>query len=201
MKKTILMSAVFLFVCPAQAFAQTPTTSPAPTQKGDTQLYISANLGGYGFSGTGNGETLTSDGQGAAFIRGGAKFAKYFGVEGEAGLSLGDIPAGTNFDLGLDYQIAGYGLIRVPIGKNNRDKADLFLKLGYHVSEFSIDIGNQSESRSEDGFAFGLGGNYFFRDDLGIRVEISSFGLSDDFFNNANDNSYLGGSLGLVMRF
>jgi len=187
------MCSGLLLICPAQAFAQ--------TQKDDTQLYVSANIGAYGFGGTGNGETLTSDGQGGAYIRGGAKFANYLGVEGEFGLGLGDIPAGTNVTLGLDYQFAGYGLVRIPIGKKKRDRADLFFKAGYHISEFTRTAGNQSESRSENGLALGLGGNYFFSDKVGIRVEISNYNISDDFFNNTNENAYLGGSLGVVTRF
>lgn len=193
MKKFALFFVGAALLYPSETFAQ--------TKKNDTQYYVSGNIGVYGYSGTGNQETLTSDAAGAIHLRGGAKFAKIFGVEGEAGFGLGDIPLTNGGDLGMDSQFAGFGLVRVPIGKNNRDRADLFLKLGYHVSNFSLSRLNASEDRSEDGFAFGLGGNYYFMDKVGVRVEISSYNISDDFFTNVNDNSFLGGSLGVVTRF
>jgi len=193
MKKIELLLACATICFPVEAIAQ--------TQKDDTQYYISGNIGAYGFAGTGNEETLASDSTGAVHLRGGVKFAKIFAVEGEAGMGLGDIPINTSSDLAMDYQFAGYGIARIPIGKNNRDRADLFLRLGYHVSRFSISGFANEESRTENGVAFGLGGNYYIRDNIGVRVDISSYRIADDFFNNANENSYLGLSVGAVTRF
>lgn len=192
--KFVILSLGLSLTCSAWAQAQ--------TKKNDNQLYISGTVGVYGFGGIdSDSDTLTTGGQAGIHVRGGYKFREYFGVEGEAGMGLGNISSNIDSDFGMDFQFAGYGLIRIPIGKRNRDRADLFVRAGYHFSEISIPTFAGTRNLSEDGVAYGFGGNYFFSDDLGVRIDIIGYNISDDVFSNTNDNSYVGGSVGIVKRF
>jgi len=71
------------------------------------------------------------------------------------------------------------------------------MRLGYHSSDIDFSASGLGEfSEKDEGFAGGIGGSYFFTDNLGIRLDITNYRLSDPL-----DVDYVGGSAGAVVRF
>jgi opacity protein-like surface antigen len=100
----------------------------------------------------------------------GARFGRYFGVEGEL---AGGVSTDTTHVYGerdhvkLNDQYAGYAVGYLPL----RPNADPFAKVGYgasdaHISGPTIDTGNY-----RSGIAYGAGGQYFFSGPNGVRAD------------------------------
>lgn len=101
-----------------------------------------------------------------ASVKLGYNFTEYFGVEGQAGFGIIDEEVG-NLDIGVDNTFAGFGVVRFPAGNN----FEIFGRLGYHATKFGVD-GAVNGDLDTDGFAAGVGGQYFFNGGQnGLRVE------------------------------
>ncbi len=169
-------------------------------EQSDVQAYGSVSLGLSQFSVANGSQTATSDMTIDAQGRVGVKFAKYLGVEGEYAMGLSDWDLGDGVTLGLGNAIAGYAVARYPFG-DGEDSGDVFIRLGYHSTTLEASVGNLTEDIDDEGFAFGLGGTYFFTPNFGVRGDITSYHLDDDILGDIGALTYIGGSLGGVVRF
>ncbi len=92
----------------------------------------------------------------------GYKFNPYVALEGEAALGVGDDTVG-GVDVELQNQLGVYGVVSAPISPS----FDIFARAGYSGASFDTSLG-EVES---DGFAWGVGGNYYFTDKDGVRLD------------------------------
>lgn len=109
----------------------------------------------------------------------GARFAPYFGVEGElaGGVKKDDVNvAGTNVDVELNHQAAIYGVGFLPISP----KADLFARVGYGTSEIEAKGAGASARADGDSWNYGVGGQYFFDEKNGVRADYTRHDFGDD---------------------
>lgn len=195
MKNLLIASAALLGVLstPMLAAAQDDVIEEevvTPKQSKDWFVYGDANFALMQFSVTEGNTEFVSDMMTAAFFRAGVKY-KYFGAEVEYGTGLSGIEE-DGISIDVNSQTSVFGIVRLPA-----DKADVYLRLGYHSSDIEFGIQGVGEaSETDSGFAGGIGGSYFFTDNLGIRLDITSYNLSDPL-----DVSYVGGSAGAVVRF
>lgn len=193
MKKFLVASTVLLsvFTAPTIAFAQDVDDEIVkPKTSKDWFVYGDANFGLMQFSVTEGNTEYVSDMMTAGFFRGGVKY-KYFGAEVEYGTGLSEYEE-DGVSLGVNTQTSVFGILRLP-AKNS----DMYLRLGYHSSDVEVGIAGVGEASEKDkGFAGGIGGSYFFNDNLGVRLDITSYRLSDTLEVN-----YIGGSAGAVVRF
>jgi len=142
------------------------------------------------FSVTEGNTDFVSDMMTAAFFRAGVKY-KYFGAELEYGQGLSDVEE-DGISIGISSQTSVFGIVRLPT-----NKLDVYMRLGYHSSDIDFSASGLGEfSEKDEGFAGGIGGSYFFTDNLGIRLDITNYRLSDPL-----DVDYVGGSAGAVVRF
>lgn len=120
----------------------------------------------------------------------GYNFNEYFGVEGQGAFGIIDdeVTVGTTqIDTGLDYQVAGFGVVRFPAGEN----LEIFARGGYHFSEVEAESGGISVSGDIDGFAVGAGGQYFWDGLNGVRAEYTFYEGESDTEINAYTLSYV----------
>ncbi len=194
MKNLLIASAVALslMAAPTVAFAQDDAPAPdveKPSKPKDLWLYADANLALMQFSVTEGNTEYVSDMMTASFFRGGVKY-KYVGAEIEFGQGLSDYEE-DGITIGVGSQVAAFGMVRLPA-----ENFDMYLRLGYHSSTLEVSDGTLSEDFKDEGIAGGIGGNYFFNENIGIRLDITNYNLSDPF-----DVSYVGGSIGGVVKF
>jgi hypothetical protein len=108
---------------------------------------------------------------GAVTLRAGADFGKYVGVEGEGSFGVTDANTavhGYNGKLHLNDQFAGYGVVRYPVLPN----ANLFARVGYGHSDIKATMSwAPTANYGEDSLNYGVGGQYFFNPNDGLRVE------------------------------
>jgi outer membrane immunogenic protein len=100
----------------------------------------------------------------------GARFGKYFGVEGElaTGVVEDDFDVlGTNVDVKLKHEVGVFAVGNYPI----TDRLDVFARVGYAWAEAKASGGGISETANLDGLAYGVGGQYFFTDKDGVRLD------------------------------
>jgi len=207
MKKLLVASAAIFGMCFTHsfAFAQDNTIEDEivkpkePKDAKDLHVYGDVNIGLTQFTSTDGNTTATSDTMVNAYFRVGAKY-KYFGIEGELGQGLSGIDEdGLSLDVGT--QLSAFGILRLP-----HDNWDIFARAGYHSTDidFTLDIFDPftganvsgSDELSSDGFAFGIGGTYYFTDNIGIRGDITGYNTRDFI-----DAALVGGSLGLTAKF
>lgn len=100
---------------------------------------------------------------------------EYFGVEGQAAFGIIDDEI-DGVDAGIDSSFGAFGVVRFPAGEN----FDLFARAGYHFTQFGVSDGNVGVSLDTDGFAAGVGGQYFFTANDGIRVEYTYLDVNVD---------------------
>ncbi len=129
------------------------TMAVAPAQAQETGLYVNGGV-----------THFSADTVDLAGITGrvGYNFTPYVGVEGEA--TVGVIDDGN---VELDKEAALFGVARWPVG----ERIDLFARAG--VSHVDVTGGE------DEGFAFGLGGNYWFTPVDGIRADITRHNVDD----------------------
>jgi outer membrane immunogenic protein len=111
-------------------------------------------------------------------LRGGYDFNENFGVETQFDLGIGDdslTVAGITADVDLNYSAAIYGIGRLPVSEN----ANLFARIGYATTELEASAAGILVSDSDDGFSFGVGGEYFFDSANGVRVDYTRTDFSD----------------------
>ena len=135
--------------------------------------------------------------------RAGYSFLDYLGVEAQASFGIIDIdeeindPFFGNFEVsfGISSSIAGFAVGRVPVS----EKANVFVRIGHHSTELSIDATGISPASQfdTDGLAFGGGIEYFFDGKNGIRAEYTNLDLGDTGIDSSLDTV----SLGYTMRF
>ncbi len=194
--KKLLIAGTALFgtlAAPSLAFAQDDVIEDevvTPKEAKDWFVYGDANFALMQFSVTEGNTEFVSDTMTAAFFRAGVKY-KYFGAEVEYGTGLSDIEE-DGISVGVNSQTSIFGILRLP-----EDNYDIYLRVGYHSSDIEVGIAGLGEATEKDeGFAGGVGGTYFFNDNLGIRLDVTGYNLSDPL-----DVSYVGGSAGAVVRF
>lgn len=107
---------------------------------------------------------------GALQARFGARFGKYFGVEGELAGGVKDDSfdvAGTNVDVELKHEVGAFAVGYYPV----TERFDIFARAGYATSEVKASGAGISDSADLDGFAYGVGGQYFFTEKDGVRLD------------------------------
>ncbi len=155
MKRLITAAAgvAFAALAPAMASAQTAT--------GGTSFY-----GTLGYAGT----SLDNVDLGAIQGRVGARFGRYFGVEGELSGGVKDDKVrlgGTDVKVKLDHQEALYGVGFLPIAPN----FDLLARVGYGHTEGSGSVPGVSTTVKGDSWNYGVGGQYSFDGVNGVRAD------------------------------
>ena len=125
-----------------------PALAPASAQQVD--LY--GNLGYTQYDGN-------NVNPGAVTGRIGANFGKYFAVEGEAS-------TGVKKDNGVKIQneFGAFGVAKLPI----TDRFDIFARAGVTTTNISAP---GAGTRADEAFAYGAGGQYFFTDKDGLRLD------------------------------
>ena len=156
MNKTIL-AATFsvLALAAAPAFAQTAEI-PGGVQGYANLGYTHLDPNGYDLNTLGG--------------RVGARFANYFGVEGEGTFGIGSDSTnilGLNQASKLDHEFAGYAVGFFPV----TPRFDLLARIGYGNTHFSQTVGALSSTVSRDSINYGAGAQYFFTGNDGIRAE------------------------------
>jgi opacity protein-like surface antigen len=102
--------------------------------------------------------------------RAGARFAKYFGAEGELAFGLGhDTVSGV--ELKLRHEYAGYVVGFVPVQPN----LDVFARLGYGHQSIRGTAGSTSVVDGMDSLNYGAGAQYFVTPKDGVRAEYTRF--------------------------
>lgn len=101
--------------------------------------------------------------------RASARFHRYFGVDAEIAVGLGSSDLG-GVDVTMNSNIAGYAVAYLPLSEN----ADLFARVGYGSTEFEFDFGGGTTvTENFDGVTMGVGGQYFFDANNGIRMDVT----------------------------
>lgn len=145
-----------------------------------------------------NGGYSAFDGDGATLngltVRGGAFFNEYFGVEGEFSFGVGEEELDFESTIELSNQYGGYVIGKMPVGEN----FDVFGRVGYGSAEFEATVDSiGSGSVDVDGFAYGVGGQFFFTENFGVRGEYTRFEADDEQLDGGLDTY----SISAVFRF
>lgn len=159
--RTIVLAALAASAVAAPAFAQTTETAPAPAPAFEPVVSVSA-----GFSRFVDGSEEFEGG--AITARGTVRFHQYFGVEADfsKGLQTSEI-SGLEFEIG--HNVAGYLVGYLPMGEG----FDLIGRVGYGSTEFTVSDGVVSVSDSYNGVTAGIGGQYFFDEKNGFRMDVT----------------------------
>lgn len=88
----------------------------------------------------------------------GYKFNPYVGVEGEVAFGIKD-----DSDIELKHEVGAFAVGYLPV----TPQADLFARVGYTGTTIDTPLGEADA----DGWAYGVGGQYFFTDKDGVRVD------------------------------
>lgn len=110
----------------------------------------------------------------SATARVAARFHRYFGVEAEGSLGLGSSDI-AGFDVKMNHTVAAFAVAYLPLSEN----FDLTARLGYGSTEFEVSGGGLSGSESFDGVALGVGGQYFFDESNGLRMDVTRHEYED----------------------
>lgn len=162
--------------------AQT-ATGPAPKSASKISTYV-----GGGYSLYNGGEDLRF---GGVTARGGVMFTPNFGAELEFTKGVGETDLDSlgfsNFTLGLDTQVSGFVVGRMPLS----EKANLFARLGYSSATLSVQgngpfSGGAADVELKD-VIWGLGGEYYFTNRLGVRGEVTGFKAEGDNIDSGLD--------------
>ncbi|HRO31915.1 MAG TPA: porin family protein [Brevundimonas sp.] len=139
--------------------AITAIAAPAAAQS------ISNTYGTLGYSSVQGNDTDL----GAVTGRIGARFTPYIGVEGEASFGISDdnIAGIPNSKAELKHDLAAYVTGTIPVSQN----FELFGRVGYGTTKVKAEVGGVSASDSEESINWGVGGNYFFDGQNGVRAD------------------------------
>lgn len=124
----------------------------------------------------------------------GYRITPYLGVEGElAGGVKGDsvTVAGTTVDFDLKHQAAIYGVGFLPVSEN----ADLIARVGYGTAKIEGSAGGAAISADGDSWNYGLGGQWRFDAQNGVRLDWTRHDFKD-----GGDNADVW-SVGYVRKF
>ncbi|XBQ16504.1 MAG: porin family protein [Oceanicaulis sp.] len=157
--RTLLLASIAAVAAASAASAQTPGSGYA----------------GVGYTALdGEGATL-----GAITLRGGFDFTEYFGAEGDLHIGVVDdtvTEMGTSVDLSADFGAAVYGVARLPLGDG---MSNIFARAGYATLEVEGSAMGVSVSAELDGFAYGVGGEFYFAGPNGVRLDYTRFDGDD----------------------
>lgn len=121
-----------------------------------------------------------SDGDlGAVTGRLGAKLNPYLGVEGEASIGVKDddfTVAGVPGKLEHDYDAAAYVVGTLPVSPN----LELFARGGYGTTRVKAELGGVERKADGESWNYGLGANYFFDGQNGVRGDWTRRDFTDD---------------------
>lgn len=115
----------------------------------------------------------------------GARFGQNFGVEGELSAGVKDDKvnvAGTDVKVKLDHQEAIYGVGFLPISPN----FDLLARIGYGHTQGSGSVSGVSATAKGDSWNYGVGGQYLFDGQNGVRLDYTREAFRGRDTNDAN---------------
>lgn len=116
---------------------------------------------------------------GAITGRVGAKFNRYLGVEGEASIGVKDediTVAGLDGTLEHEYDAAAYCVATLPVTEN----FEVFGRLGYGTTSIKADVAGYTATEDGESVNYGVGANYFFDGQNGIRADWTRRDFQDD---------------------
>ena len=102
-----------------------------------------------------------------------------FGIEGELAFGIdGDTINSSDFgvtpnvkaDVDLNYEAGIYGVLSTA----NTNGFEFFGRLGYVIAEVEASASGVSAEAEGDGFAYGVGGKYYFDGVNGVRLDLTS---------------------------
>jgi len=163
-----------MFLIAAASIAALAVAAPASAQSmnfSNVQWYGNLGYTNYGDQDA-NLDTVTG--------RLGARFAQYFGVEGEASAGLGGGDHANTYagpvGLHLANQEAIYAVGFLPI----TPRADLFARAGYGGTTILAEAPGAAIAGTHGSFDFGGGGQYFFTHADGIRADYTRYDYGDN---------------------
>lgn len=109
----------------------------------------------------------------------GAKFGRFFGVEGEYtfGVQDDDVDVlGTEVNVELDQQYAGYVVGFLPLS----EQTELFARVGYGKLELEAEAFGATVGDDSSAVSYGAGVQHFFDGVNGLRGEYTRYDLEDD---------------------
>ncbi|PHR58682.1 MAG: hypothetical protein COA43_10525 [Robiginitomaculum sp.] len=121
----------------------------------------------------------------------GHNFNPFFAVEAEASTGTAD----ETFEgrtVGIDYTAAGFGLVKVPLGR----KLSAHARLGYHKTQITYETPVRDEILDSDGIAYGAGLEFAFDRNNAIRADYTRY--KQDFLRGDDFDS---ASLSYVYKF
>jgi|TARA_R110002020_G_scaffold83397_2_gene207525 outer membrane immunogenic protein len=124
--------------------------------------------GFYGTVGYGNYSADDAD-LGAIQLRGGYNFNEFLGAEIEGAIGVADESttiAGVDVNVELENSYGAYAVGRIPFS----EKADVFGRIGYVSTEIKASAAGFSASADDDAAALGIGGDYYFTPNQGVRL-------------------------------
>ena len=105
----------------------------------------------------------------------GYNFTENFAVEGQASFGIsGEETLGVDVDINNSF--GGFIKAGLPLDGGH----ELFVRGGYHFTQFGLSAGNASDSLNSDGVALGAGGQYMFDGANGVRLEYTYFDVNAD---------------------
>jgi outer membrane immunogenic protein len=116
---------------------------------------------------------------GAITGRFGAKLTPYFGFEGEGSVGVRDDQVtigGVAVDVEHQYDLAAYGVAFLPVNPN----FELFARVGYGTTEVKASAGGVSVTDDGNSWNYGVGANYYFDGQNGIRGDWTRRDFTDD---------------------
>lgn len=131
---------------------------------------------------------------GALTGRIGAKVSPNFAFEGEASIGVVDddvTVGGVTASVEQDYDAAAYAVGILPVAPN----FELFGRVGYGTTSIKADVAGISAEEDGESVNYGVGGNYFFDANNGIRADWTR----RDFTNDGGEADVW--SLGYVRKF
>lgn len=111
-------------------------------------------------------------------LRGGYEFTRHLGFEGQLDFGLdNDTVVFNNTPVDVEMNVAAslFGVARAPVSEN----ATLFARIGYTTANIEASVPGFALSDDADGFAYGIGGEYFFDGRNGFRFDYTRHDLDD----------------------
>ena len=142
-----------------------------------------ANDSGTNFYGNLGGSYVRYSGANLWALQGrvGARFARYFGAEGEAAFGVNTDNV-NGVDVKLRHEYAGYGVVHMPLVRN----LDIFGRVGYGHSSIRASAPGVTTTDGSNSVNYGGGVQAFFTPKDGIRAEYTRYDFTRDGAGAAN---------------
>jgi outer membrane immunogenic protein len=181
MNKILISAAVAVMAAVA-----TPVFAQGSSDFSPTTFYV--NGGGAIYDANfGAGKTTL----GALGGRVGVRFGKYLGGEGELAIGVNSQNV-SGVDVKVSDAYAGYLVGYLPAGEN----FDVFARVGYGHQDVRATVGSVSVTGGNNTYNLGVGGQYFFTKNDGVRAEYTRFQHATS--NDGDVNVY---SIAYVRKF